>query len=110
MKTYNEKTGLEIESPDLEKGYVYPGRKKIGTEERVLEGTVTERRPEGLRQLVDVYEDCQYYHEYIEDALAALEDELVAMQPPEEPSGDTEARLAALEDELAAAKILLGVE
>lgn len=103
MKTYDEKTGLEIESPDLEAGYVYPGRRKVGTEERVLEGTVTERRPEGLRQLVDVYEDCQYYHEYTED-------ELAAMQPPEEQSGDTEARLAALEDELAAAKILLGVE
>lgn len=103
MKTYDEKTGLEIENPDLEKGYVYPGRRKVGTEERVLEGTVTERRPEGLRQLVDVYEDCQYYHE-------CTEDELAAMQPPEKPSGDTEARLAALEDELAAAKILLGVE
>ena len=102
MKTYDEKTGLEIESPDLEKGYIYPGRRKVGTEERVLEGTVTERRPEGLRQLVDVWEDCQYYREYTEG-------ELAAMQPPEEPSGDTEERLAALEDELAAAKILLGV-
>lgn len=103
MKTYDEKTGLEIESPDLEKGYVYPGRRKVGTEERVLEGTVTERRPEGLRQLVDVWEDCQYYHAYTAE-------ELEAMQPPEEPSGDTEARLAALEDGLAAAKIILGVE
>ena len=28
MNTYDEKTGLEIESPDLEAGYVYPGRKK----------------------------------------------------------------------------------
>lgn len=103
MNTYNEKTGELIENPDLEAGYVYPGRRKVGAEERVLERTVTERRPEGLRQLVDVYEDCQYYHEYTED-------ELAAMQPPEEPSGDTEARPAALEDELEAAKILLGVE
>lgn len=103
MKTYDEKTGLEIENPDLEKGYAYPGRRKVGTEKKVLEGTVTERRPEGLRHLVDVYEDCHYYHEYTED-------ELAAMQQPEEQRGDTEARLAALEDELAAAKILLGVE
>lgn len=103
MKTYHEQTGELIENPDLEAGYTYPGQRYIGTERIVLEGTVTERRPEGLWQLVDVYEDCQYYHEYTED-------ELAAMQPPEELSGDTEARLAALEDELAAAKILLGVE
>ena len=103
MNTYNEKTGELIENPDLEAGYVYPGRKKIGTEEKVLERTVTERRPEGLRQLVDVWEDCQYYHAYTAE-------ELEAMQPPEKLSGDTEARLAALEDELAAAKIILGVE
>lgn len=96
MKTYDEKTGLEIESPDLEAGYVYPGRRKVGTEERVLEGTVTERRPEGLRQLVDVYEDCQYYHEYTED-------ELAAMQPPEEPDPPAPADGVATWDELAAA-------
>lgn len=93
MKTYDEKTGLEIESPDLEKGCVYPGRKKIGTEEKVLEGTVTERRPEGLRQIVDVYEDCQYYRAYTED-------ELAAMQPPEQ---EAPADGVATWDELAAA-------
>lgn len=103
MKIYDEITKTEVTNPDLEAGYVYPVRRKVGTEERVLERTVTERRPEGLRHLVDVYEDCQYYHEYTED-------ELAAMQQPEEQRGDTEARLAALEDELAAAKILLGVE
>ena len=96
MKTYNEKTGLEIENPDLEKGYVYLGRRKVGTEERVLEGTVTERRPEGLRHLVDVYEDCQYYHEYTEY-------ELAAMQPPEEPDPPDPADGVATWDELAAA-------
>lgn len=104
MKVYDEKTGLEIENPDLEKGCVYQGRRKVGTEERVLEGTVTERRPEGLRQLVDVWEDCQYYHAYTEE-------ELAAMHPPDEPQpSDVEKRLTAVEDELAAAKILLGVE
>ena len=96
MRIYNDKTGLEIENPDLEAGYVYPGRKKIGTEERVLARTVTERRPEGLRQLVDVWEDCQYYHEYTED-------ELAAMQPPEEPEQPAPADGVATWDELAAA-------
>lgn len=93
MKIYDEKTGLELETPDLEAGYIYPGRRKVGTEEKVLEGTITERRPEGLRQLVDLWEDCQYYHEYTED-------ELAAMQPPEQeaPAGGV-----ATWDELAAA-------
>lgn len=31
MKTYDEKTGLEIESPDLEAGCVYLGCKKTPT-------------------------------------------------------------------------------
>lgn len=96
MKTYDENTGREVENPDLEAGYVYPGRRKVGTEEKVLEGTVTERRPEGLRHLVDVYEDCQYYHEYTED-------ELAAMQPPEEPDPPDPADGVATWDELAAA-------
>ena len=96
MKTYDEKTGLEIENPDLEAGYVYPGRRKVGTEERVLAGTVTARRPEGLRQSVDVWEDCQYYHEYTED-------ELAAMQPPEEPEQPAPSDGVATWDELAAA-------
>lgn len=96
MKIYDEKTGLEVETPDLEKGCVYPGRRKVGTEERVLEGTVTARRTEGLRQLVDVYEDCQYYHEYTED-------ELAAMQQPEDPEPPDPADGVATWDELAAA-------
>lgn len=45
MKAYDEKTGLEIENPDLEKGYVYPGRRKVGTEERVLEAVKEGRVP-----------------------------------------------------------------
>lgn len=96
MKTYDEKTGLEIESPDLEAGYVYPGRKKIGTEEKVLEGTVTERRPDGLKQIVTLWEDCQFYHAYTED-------ELAAMQQPEEPDPPDPADGVAAWDELAAA-------
>lgn len=57
---------------------------------------MTERRPEGLRQLVDVWEDCQYYHEYTED-------ELAAMQQPEDPEPPDPADGVATWDELAAA-------
>lgn len=94
MKTYHEKTGELIESPDLEAGYVYPGRKKIGTEEKVLEGTVTERRPEGLRQLVNVYEDCLFFHPW-EPGEKPEENP----QPPDPKPSDT----ADTWDELAAA-------
>lgn len=96
MKTYDENTGLEVENPDLEAGYVYPGRRKVGTEEKVLEGTVTERRPEGLKQIVTLWEDCQFYHAYTEDKLAA-------MQQPEEPEQEAPADGVDTWDELAAA-------
>lgn len=103
MKTYDEKTWEEIKEPDLSKGYVYRSRRQTGTKRMTLEGTEKLYPSNGLQYDAPVYEDCQLYHAYTKD-------ELAAMQPPEEPSGDTEARLAALEDELAAAKILLGVE
>lgn len=105
MKIYDEITREEITEPDLSAGYVYDGVIVTGhTEERieVMEGTVTEDRPEGLRRLIpaqDITEPCQWYHKYTEEELAQ-----------QKPSSDTEKRLAALEEELAAAKILLGVE
>ena len=105
MKIYDEITREEIQDPDLSVGYVYDGYIVTGrTEERyeVMEGTVTEDRPEGLRRLIpaqDITEPCQWYHKYTEEKLAQ-----------QKPSSDTEKRLAALEEELAAAKILLGVE
>lgn len=105
MKIYDETTKEEILVPDLALGYVYDGVIVTGrTEERyeVMEGTITEDRPEGLRRLIpaqDVTEPCQWYHKYTEEELAQ-----------QKPTGDTEKRLAALEEELAAAKILLGVE
>ena len=81
-------------------GYIVTGR----TEERyeVMEGTVTEDRPEGLRRLIpaqDITEPCQWYHKYTEEELAQQAQDRT-----------TEERLAALEEQLAAAKILLGVE
>lgn len=77
MKIYDEITKEEIFSPDLEAGYVYEGERVTGrTEEHleVMEGTVTEERPNGLRRLVpamDITEPCQYYHKYTEEKLAA---------------------------------------
>lgn len=104
MKTYHEKTGVEIESPDLEKGYTYPGQRYVGTERVILKGTVALYPPGGLSYDKPVYEDCLYYHAYTED-------ELAAMHPPDEPQpSDMEKRLTAVEDELQATKILLGVE
>lgn len=102
MKIYDEITGEELISPDLTAGYLYDGTKVVGRTEEHWEPLGD---TDGLQQLVpaeDIVEPCQYYHAYPEAELAARQ--------PEQPSGDTEARLAALEDELAAAKILLGVE
>lgn len=105
MKIYDETTREEILVPDLALGYVYDGYIVTGrTEERyeVMEGTITEDRPEGLRRLIpaqDITEPCQWYHTYTEEELEQ-----------QKPSGDMEKRIAALEEELAAAKILLGVE
>lgn len=99
MKIYDEITKEEILVPDLALGYVYDGYIVTGrTEERyeVMEGTVTEDRPNGLRRLIpaqDITEPCQYYHKYTED-------ELAAMHPPDEPQPSDG---VATWDELAAA-------
>lgn len=73
MKIYDELTKKEIQSPDLSAGYVYDGLHVTGyTEERyeVMPGTVTDARPEGLRQLVPaepITEPCRYYRKYTEE-------------------------------------------
>lgn len=91
MKIYDERTRLEVTDPDLEAGYVYDGVIVTGrTEEHyeIMEGTVTEARPDGLRRLVparDITEPCQWYHTYTEEELAALQ-------------GSVAQRLAALEE------------
>ena len=77
MKTYDEKTGLEIENPDLEKGCTYPGQRYVGTERVILRGTVELYPPDGLGYDKSVYEDCLWYHEYTdEDKKAAVSDKL----------------------------------
>ena len=61
MKTYNALTGEEIENPDLEAGYTYPGKRYIGTQKVVMEGSVARYPPDGLRHEEPVYEDCLFW-------------------------------------------------
>ena len=69
MKIYDERTGAELTTPDLEAGYVYDGVRVVGTEPahyEVMQGT------DGLRRLVparDITEPCQYYHAYTQAEL-----------------------------------------
>ena len=93
MNIYDEKTGEVIETPDLEKGYTYPGQRYVGTERVILRGTVERYPPDGLGYDKPVYEDCLYYPTYTED-------ELAAQHPPDDPGGT---ETAATWDELAAA-------
>lgn len=78
MKIYDEITREELTDPDLSAGRLYCGEIVTGhTEEHleVMEGTVTEARPEGLRRLVpaaDITEPCRFYHRYTEEELAVL--------------------------------------
>lgn len=71
MKIYDENTRQELVSPDLEAGCLYNGVHVTGQTMEVMESTVTESRPDGLRRLVDVTEPCQYYHTYTEAEKAA---------------------------------------
>lgn len=86
MKIYDELTRAEITDPDLEAGYLYSGEIVTGqTEEHteVMEGTVTEERPDGLRRLVpaqEITEPCQWYRTYTpEDKQSALNDKLAEL-------------------------------
>lgn len=86
MKTYIYGTTQEIQSPDLSKGYTYPGRIKMGTRDVVMEGSVETYPPNGLRHREDVYEDCLFY----------VEGTPPEATQPEEPT-DLDTRVAALE-------------
>ena len=67
MKISDELTKEELSSPDLKNGYLYEGTKIIGQTTQVMEGTITEFNPEGLNKLVDIIEDCYFYHLYTEE-------------------------------------------
>lgn len=94
MKIYDETTKEEITSPNLDVGYLYEGVIVTGRIEEhveVMEGTVTEDRPNGLRRLVpakDITESCQWYHTYTPEELA---------QQQEQPN-DLDTRIEALEN------------
>lgn len=90
MKIYIEGTTTEIQTPDLSKGYTYPGRIKTGIRDVVMDGSVETYPPNGLRHREDVYEDCLFYHEYTAEELAAQQN------PPEQPT-ELDSRVAALE-------------
>lgn len=77
MKTYNEKTLEEIESPDLSKGMTYPGKIKTGVEYVVMSGSQEKYPPNGLRKEKAVYEECQFYHAWTEEELAAQNEKTV---------------------------------
>ena len=73
LKIYDEITHEKIQDPDLKKGYLYDGKIQVGmTEEssEIMEGTITERNPDGLRRFypsVPIYENCKFYHKYTEE-------------------------------------------
>lgn len=87
MKIYDEALENVLENPDLEKGYTKTARRFVEHHEatelvfhyEVMEGTVTEECPDGLRQEVvdtharaawDEYEDVLVYMPYTEEELA----------------------------------------
>lgn len=75
MKIYDEITHEELSTPDESKGYLYQSRICTGRTPDtyvVMEGTVTEENPNGLRKVVhgyETFEDCYMYHTYTEEEL-----------------------------------------
>ena len=97
MKIYEETTQEEVTNPDLSAGYLYDGQRVTVhheavppvTEIGILPGTEHCNGGAGLRGTIvvtpgtpawDEYEDCQYYHKYTEE-------ELAARHPPDETDG-----------------------
>lgn len=83
-KIYDEKTGAELSSPDLENGYTYSGRRlkehhpaqNEVTHREILPGTEQLNGGKGLSHIVidqpakdawDEYENCYYYHAYTDE-------------------------------------------
>lgn len=83
MKIYDEITHEEIPDPDLSAGYLYDGTIVTGATEaryEVMEGTISEDRPEGLRKYipsVDIVEKCKYYHAYSEEEKEEIKNQKV---------------------------------
>lgn len=86
MKIYDEITKKELTAPDESKGYLYESQIKTGMTEdtyEVMEGTVTEDCPNGLRRLIPghaIFEACQFYHTYTDEEIKRMEEQAAAEQ------------------------------
>lgn len=86
MKIYDEITKEELTAPDESKGYLYESQIKTGMTEdtyEVMEGTVTDDCPNGLRRLIPghaVFEACQFYHTYTDEEIKRMEEQAAAEQ------------------------------
>lgn len=80
MKIYDEITKEEISYYDLSIGFLYDGKleKEIIPETiEIMEGTVSERNPDGLKKIVPehiIYEDCKFYHKYTEEEIENIKE------------------------------------
>lgn len=99
MKIYDEITKEELTAPDESKGYLYDSQIKTGMTEdtyEVMEGTVTEDCPNGLRRLIPghaVFEACQFYHTYTDEEIKRMEEQAAA----EQAAKDREERIARID-------------
>lgn len=99
MKIYDEITKEELTAPDESKGYLYESQIKTGMTEdtyEVMEGTVTEECPNGLRRLIPghaVFEACQFYHTYTDEEIKRMEEQAAA----EQTAKDREERIARID-------------
>ena len=99
MKIYDEITKEELTAPDESKGYLYESQIKTGMTEdtyEVMEGTVTEDCPNGLRRLIPghaVFEACQFYHTYTDEEIKRMEEQAAA----EQAAKDREERIARID-------------
>lgn len=99
MKIYDEITKEELTAPDESKGYLYESQIKTGMTEdtyEVMEGTVTEGCPNGLRRLIPghaVFEACQFYHTYTDEEIKRMEEQAAA----EQAAKDREERIARID-------------
>lgn len=90
MKIYDEITKEELTAPDESKGYLYDSQIKTGMTEgtyEVMEGTVTEDCPNGLRRLIPghaIFEACQFYHTYTDEEIKRMEEQVAAEQAAKE--------------------------
>lgn len=99
MKIYDEITKEELTAPDESKGYLYESQIKTGMTEDtydVMEGTITEDCPNGLRRLIPghaVFEACQFYHTYTDEEIKRMEEQAAA----EQAAKDREERIARID-------------